>query len=118
VELTTESLQSYIGTQVEIYRPHDNTLWRGELKVVTVDEETLRMEFEWLVRREEDNRWHYQEGLKLAVTLRLALIIVVTERVRYQFFPGGEVFGKHLNTCRFSFADDYRPKEGEVDLRG
>jgi hypothetical protein len=52
MQLTTELVKRFIGGQMEIQNPNQEYLYRGEIKLIVVEEGDLKVVFSWLAKGE------------------------------------------------------------------
>lgn len=48
MKLTTAVLAPYVGGQMEIQNPNEGYIYRGEIKTIVVENDTVKAEFAWL----------------------------------------------------------------------
>ena len=101
MNLTDESLQKYVGGQLEIQNPKERYIYRGEVSEVSIVNEILRVKFSWLTKAEEfpsPVRWTdierklYEVSLLIANSLdigegRVAISTGVIHNELLIFFP-------------------------------
>lgn len=102
MQLTTNSIAKYIGGQMEIQNQGENYIYRGEIKTIAVEDDTLKVGFVWLAKGDSlpPTKWQNHDDLDYATSLgichvfdigddRIALHIPIVCELTVLFPPGG-----------------------------
>jgi hypothetical protein len=70
-----DRVTSYVGGQMEIQNPGEKYLYRGEVGQISVENNELRVNFNWLAKGEGflplPNRWVIEDGLDYSASLEI-----------------------------------------------
>lgn len=104
MKLTTENLQRFVGGQLEAQNTGEGYLYRGEIKSIKVEGDTLQVELAWMAKGEGfpplPERWVKHDNLTYEASLqicsvsdlgggRIALNIPIVGELIMLFPPGG-----------------------------
>lgn len=97
MQLTTETLQRFVGGQLEIHNPDEHYLYRGEIESAEVepggvgDKGTLKIRFRWFAKMGADYKWHPHPDLDYEASLYLMSAHDISDdRIHYSLMFVGE----------------------------
>jgi hypothetical protein len=65
MKVTHESLQKYVGGQMEIENRNEGYLYCGEIETITLTHENLRVRLKWNAKMDDDHNWVKDDKLDL-----------------------------------------------------
>ena len=74
MQLTTDAVAKYIGGQMEIQNEVEGYIFRGEVKMIAVENGSLKVGFAWLAKGDSfplPTKWRSDENLDYAANLEL-----------------------------------------------
>ena len=71
MQLTTQSVQQFIGGQLEVRNPGEGYLYRGEIATAVVEDNEFRVTCAWMAKMGEDGKWTKDGELNYAASLEI-----------------------------------------------
>jgi hypothetical protein len=81
MELTTDTFVKYKGGQMEIQNQGEGYIYRGEIKTIAVEDDTLTVSFAWLAKGDSfpPTKWESEANLTYCASLQLYAISDIGE---------------------------------------